>query len=158
MDSLDHARPFAAEPYDEGLPRVSPDGRYVAYYSARTGNNEVYVRQLPQGGEEVRISQGGGIDPAWGPSGRELFHRSADSLMVADLDVSARLTVQGRRGLFALPPNALIATSSGSYDVLPDGRGFVLFERASVTAEQRSPVLVRVGSARELAEKVTAAP
>ena len=158
MDSLDHPRPFAAEAYDEGLPRVSPDGRHVAYYSTRTGKREIYIRQLPSGGEEAHVSLGGGTDPVWGPNGRELFYRTPDSLYVADLDVGARVTVRARRAMFAISPSLIVSASNGSYDILPSGREFVWFARALAATKDASPILVRMDWARGLSSKRTESP
>ena len=75
MDSMDKARVLAAEPYDETLPRISPDGQFVAHASNPTGTFEIYVRQIVGGVEEVKVSIDGGADPAWSHDGRELFYR-----------------------------------------------------------------------------------
>lgn len=107
------------------MPRVAPDGRHVAHKSTKAGSEDVYVRQLPSGGEEVRVSAAGGTDPVWAPDGRELFHRTADSLVVARVSPGPPFRVLDRRLLFGLGPLVTSAARS-MYDVMPDGREFVM--------------------------------
>jgi serine/threonine-protein kinase len=149
MDALDKPQPFAADPtFTEALPRISPDGRHVAYTSSRTGVSEIYVRQLPSGGEELRISVAGGVDPVWARSGREIFYRTPDSLFVATLTSAPRLAVASRRSLFALGPLMAASPTSGAYDVLPGDREFVMFESAQATTPAEAPLLVRLHALR----------
>jgi serine/threonine-protein kinase len=54
-------------------PEISPDGRFIAYASSESGNQEVYVQPYPGPGEKVRVSTNGGAEPLWSPNGRELF-------------------------------------------------------------------------------------
>jgi serine/threonine-protein kinase len=57
-------RPLLAESYDELEPRLSPDGRWLAYVSRETGDREIFVRPFPNVDEgKWQISQGGGTDP-----------------------------------------------------------------------------------------------
>jgi WD40 repeat protein len=48
----------------EGEPAFSPDGRWLAYVSEETGEQEVFVRQFPTGGEKVQVSLNGGVRPS----------------------------------------------------------------------------------------------
>ena len=54
----------------------SPDGRWVAYVSDESGQNEVYVRPYPGPGAQVIISTDGGAEAVWGPGGTKLFGSS----------------------------------------------------------------------------------
>src|SRR6266852_1270778 len=57
-------------------PAWSPDGKWIAYLSDKTGEYEVYTR--PQmGGEETRITTGGGVyrfGPVWSPDSKKLLY------------------------------------------------------------------------------------
>ena len=61
--------------FAEQEPMFSPDGRWIAYYSTESGQNEVYVRPFPGPGGKWQISTGGGggVYPAWSATRRELF-------------------------------------------------------------------------------------
>ncbi len=143
MDSLDRPRPFASEPFSEAMPRVSPDGRFVAYRSARTETDEIYVRQLPAGGEEVRISSAGGLDPVWGPDGREIFYRTRDSLFVVRVSPTPRFTVLDRKALFPMR-DFQWSTGRSTYDILPNGREFVMIARSEALSTGRRRLVVRL--------------
>jgi Tol biopolymer transport system component len=86
---------------DNRFPRVSPDGRKVAFTSYRDGNAEIYMMN-PDGGLQTRLTSSAGEDEAasWSPNGQQLiFASSRDGdyelyLMNADGSGQARLTNQ----------------------------------------------------------------
>ena len=59
------AAAFLETPFVEGAPALSPDGRCVAYVSGESGRNEIQVRQFPDSGEKLTISNEGGNEPVW---------------------------------------------------------------------------------------------
>lgn len=66
------ARPVTAGPKDT-RPRWSPDGRYLAFLSERSGSRQVWLLPL-DGGEAWQLTRirGGVQDLAWSPDGRRL--------------------------------------------------------------------------------------
>jgi serine/threonine-protein kinase len=56
----------------------SPDGRWMAYQSNESGQDEVYVVSYPGGTNRVKISSGGGVDPAWSATRSELVYATGD--------------------------------------------------------------------------------
>ena len=129
--------PLVVGPADDKQPRVSPDGRWLAYVSDESGREEVYVRPLAPRGGRVAVSSGGGGEPLWSRDGRRLFYRAGSTLMVADIATTPQLAVGARTVLFEGPfetdglhPN---------YDVLPDGTGFIMIR---TNDESRRLVLV----------------
>jgi len=68
-------------PFDEQHAQFSPDMRWVAYASNRTGRFEVYVRPFREQGREELVSTAGGVQPRWHPSGEELFFIAPDGGM-----------------------------------------------------------------------------
>ena len=67
-------------------PNVSRDGRWIAYTSNETQQNEVYVQRFPELGQKIKVSQGGGIDPLWSPDGTRLYYRSGTTMMVVSME------------------------------------------------------------------------
>ena len=55
-------------------PRLSPDGRWLAYTSFETGSDEIFVRSFPASGKVEQISHGGGAHPRWTKNGHELVY------------------------------------------------------------------------------------
>ncbi len=124
------ARPLLDGPFEEWNPRMSPDGRWLAYASNEAGRFDVYVRRFPELSGNVQVSSGGGDRPAWTARGRELVYRSADG-HVTSVGLSpgpdGNMRVRRPEALF---PDAYGAatgrTSHPDYDVHPDGRRFVM--------------------------------
>jgi serine/threonine protein kinase len=91
-------------PLDDGAGngRVSADGRWLAYTSFETGQNEVYVRAVA-GGPRTRVSTQGGESPVWRRTGSELYYRAADSsIMSVTIGNGERLDVDVPQPLFKL--------------------------------------------------------
>ncbi len=129
-------------------PAVSPDGRWLAYVSNRTGRDEVYVRPWRRKGEDVRVSRQGATEPLWSPDGKELFYRGTNGvfpvLVAAGVDTTSGFSLGPRRSLF---PIGDIAASSpqANYDISPDGQTFVMVRLApsgTITVLQNLPGLV----------------
>ena len=62
---------------------LSPDGKYLAYRSNESGQNEVYVQEFPEAKSKYQVSTNGGVDPFWKGDGRELYYRTRDRKIVA---------------------------------------------------------------------------
>jgi Tol biopolymer transport system component len=95
-------------PSDEAplAPRISPDGRWLAYQSTAAGVSEVYVVAYPDVGERHLVSRGGGADPSWSAEGTELFYRNGNSIMVVPVRTSPSFEVVGEPVmLFTTPYN-----------------------------------------------------
>ncbi len=101
--------------------RLSPDGRWLAYYEREDGRFQVYVTSFPVARERWLISEDGGRDPSWGPKDNELYYSSGDRLMSARLDTSSGVRVIRRRQVLSsfAPP------LYDDYHVHPDGRTVV---------------------------------
>jgi serine/threonine protein kinase/Tol biopolymer transport system component len=117
-------------------PRLSRDGRWLAYVSEETGTAEVYVQRFPGPGGRYQVSTGGGVEPVWAPRGNELFYRSGSALIAATIDTASESVVR-RDTLFDM--HALSGDVEAGYDVFPDGNRFVFPRLVSSTT---APVIV----------------
>ena len=124
-------RPVAASSTAiETMPRLSPDGRWIAFTTDESGRNQVVVQPFPGPGGRVQVSVTGGTEPVWARDGRRLFYRGDGQLMAATIrpgpafEVASRDTVFADSYVFAGNPHA-------NYDVMPDGRHFVFLEGES---------------------------
>ncbi len=115
---------------NEALPRISPDGKWLAYQSDASNQWEVYVQPFPRGEGRLQVSKGGGQHPMWNPEGGELFYVSGNELMAVDIVANPTLRTGTPRRLFsgdALETRlALVNQIERFYDVAPDGRRFVV--------------------------------
>ena len=126
MPSGGDPKPLLATPAMESAARLSPDDRWLAYMSDESGRAEVYVRPFPNVDDgKWLISSGGGGNPVWSPTGRELFYINGTALMSAAIEAKgATLQVSAPELLFSGP----IQTGSPQFDVFPDGASFVMVE------------------------------
>lgn len=77
---------YPARPSRIASPRISPDGRYLAYESRESGRIEVFVGSFPDGTKLRRkISARGGRGPQWSPDGKELFYLHGATLMAVSV-------------------------------------------------------------------------
>ena len=118
--------PWLATRSNEQSPRISADGRWVAYLSDETGRQEVYVRPLQGAGVKWQVSDDGGASPVWSADGHELFYLQGQSLMSAVVRLGSAFETDRPRLLFKLrsPPIGM----GDAYDVTPDGKRFVFIE------------------------------
>jgi serine/threonine-protein kinase len=141
-------RDFVATDASELSPRVSPNGRWLAYTSNESGTFQLYVMPVPGPGPRTPISIGHGTEPVWSRDGRTLYYVSRGSLLAARIDESSgfRATRQDTlfnfeaKGYMVLAPPRTNANPTGFYDVFPNG-GFAVLSRTAGTDSSRSSVI-----------------
>ena len=143
-------RPFAQSKFDEGSPRFSPDGRWIAYCSNESGRSEVYVQAYPGPGAKVQISTEGGDDPVWRRNGGELYYRSGDKIMVVSVSTGSSFRADRPKTLWEGRYNQGLNSMCGppgpgasNYDVTADGQRFLMIQEGDqdVPATQINVVL-----------------
>ena len=122
--------PFVNSEFDERAPVFSPDGRYVAYVSEESGDEEVYIRSYPESAAQKLVSTDGGTQPVWAHSGRELFYRHGDEMCVVNVQLTPDLVLGRPRTLFE-GRFRRTPTGAPNYDVSLDDQRFLMIERAS---------------------------
>ena len=142
--------PFSRTPFDQGSPRFSPDGRWVAYTSNESGRHEVYVREFTvppaatETGEKWMISSGGGTYPMWRADGKEIayFGPGFASLMSVSVDAGNHSFHAGvPQELFKLPPG--LTGADGTADL----KRWILAIPAAQKGPQTFSVMVNWASA-----------
>jgi Tol biopolymer transport system component len=70
--------------FDEHGGQFSPDGKWIAYVSIKSGRYEVYVQPFAQrSAGEIRVSTDGGDQVRWRPDGKELYYVARDGRLMA---------------------------------------------------------------------------
>jgi Tol biopolymer transport system component len=138
LDSVGSARPFVSSDATEVTPRLSPDGRYIAYASDETGALEIYVRSIDGSGQRLTVSTGGGTTPVWAPSGRELFYLSPTHMVSATITLGSQLAVAGRKELFEI---GFYRDGSPQFDIFPDGNRFIFIRESPSSVAQLSVII-----------------
>jgi hypothetical protein len=121
--------PFLKTPHaSSSLPLFSPDGRWMVYAAKDAGReSEVYVQPYPGPGGRVTVSRGGGVEPVWSPTGREIFYRSVNSRRILAVEVRTEPTFSAGVPQVLFEGNYPIRDSFWSnYDVTADGSQFLM--------------------------------
>jgi Tol biopolymer transport system component len=77
--------PFIQSPANETGAVLSPNGKWLAYYSDESGRFEVYVTAFPGPGGKWQVSNGGGSSPSWSADGKQLYYPNVDKLMLVPI-------------------------------------------------------------------------
>jgi hypothetical protein len=126
-------KPLLEEDFIVAMPQVSPDGRWMAYCSTETGQNEIFVRPFPDVGEgRWTISTSGGTAPLWSPDGKELFYIDSENSAMVAVEVETEPTFKhgAPKTLFQ---GTYIGWPGVQYDIHPDGKRFLLIKLMAVT-------------------------
>jgi hypothetical protein len=116
--------------------RFSPDGRRIACQAIVEGRYEVEVMPWPNPELRRVVSSEGGTEPIWSADGRELFFRSGDRVMVAQVLPGSEFATAPPKALFSFP---YLHDKWGdqSWDLAPDKRFLMLKPTATAPVEVR---------------------
>ncbi|HJR34475.1 MAG TPA: protein kinase [Gemmatimonadales bacterium] len=140
LDSSRAERPLLRTPFNERAIALSPDGKWLAYVSNEAGSDELFVRRLDEGSGRWRVPRGGAAEPRWGPGGRELYFRVADTVMAMEM-------TPGPEPSFSTPRTVLVGRfvsdiQRAVWDIAPDGRRFVFTRNQNETDTPAITVLL----------------
>jgi Tol biopolymer transport system component len=145
-------------------PRISPDGRLLAYTSNEFSRNEVYVCTFPDvTGGKWQVSIDGGDSPLWSPDGRELFFRNGDDAFAATVRTDPAFSNESPkflfRGAYVAASFVLGALELSPWDIHPNGKKFLMIKppsSGSTTSEAPGPrkINIVVNWFEELKQKV----
>jgi eukaryotic-like serine/threonine-protein kinase len=139
MDSLMTGTPVVSAP-GLGNFQVSPNGRILAYTSAESRRNEVYITTLPGPGPRIPVSTNGGDSPVWSRDGATLYYRGEFRMMSATIAERPSLAVTRRETLF--DENGRYTRGfPAKYDIMADGR-FLMVRRPQGRGDRSELILV----------------
>ena len=121
-----------------GVASLSPDGRWLAYVSAVTGEPEIWVRPYPGPGAPVRISPSGGLEPVWSRDGQELFYLEGSKMMGVRIETQPEFRPQPVELLF---DGYYFHRNRPSYDVATDGR-FLMIQPTATMQDAKIHVIL----------------
>jgi serine/threonine-protein kinase len=132
MTPTPQVKPLVETRFDERGGVVSPDGRWLAYESNRSGAYEVYVQPFPAVDRGLwLVSTGGGTQPLWARNGRELFYVAPNGALMG-VPVEARGSVWSAGAPVRLVEGQYFSGGEGTtvrqYDVTADGQRFLMMK------------------------------
>ncbi len=84
----------------QGFPRVSPDGKWVAYVAEESSRREVFVQPYPEMGAIHKVSIDGGREPVWSRDGRRIFYRKGNQMLAVNVTHGPTISFGRPRFLF----------------------------------------------------------
>ena len=129
------------------MPRLSPDGKWIAYQDNESGRYEIYVRPIPGPGGRVQISASGGAEPIWAATGNAIYYRNGNDVIRVAITLGASIGIGERK--VVLNGSYIANASHPNWDVSPDGSELLLLRRAGEDVQ----TIVVHNWARELAAK-----
>jgi serine/threonine-protein kinase len=148
-----NVRPIVASESAEFDPALSPNGRWLAYASNRTGHAEIWVQGYPDG-VPVRVSTGGGYEPEWSADGRELFYLQGASMMAVAVQTEREFSFGAQARLFTGQFSLIARPEARSYDVARDGRFLMIDPAPSDNAAVSASIVVVQNWTEELKQRV----
>ncbi|NNE42878.1 MAG: serine/threonine-protein kinase [Gemmatimonadetes bacterium] len=127
-------------------PQLSPDGRYVAYMSEETGQNEIYLKPFPTGPGKWQVSVDGGHWPRWSADGKTLYFARDQDIVAVSVELDP-VRLGAPEVLFRRPD--MIGTLPfgwpDGFDVTADGERFLIGVRpeGQEISEDRGLVVVQ---------------
>jgi eukaryotic-like serine/threonine-protein kinase len=121
LGSEHKAFPVLQEKYATRSPALSPDSKWIAYYSNEYGKWQVYITSFPKPGGKFLV--GDGSTPVWRRDGKELFYVDSSNRIVS-VQVTSRgesLELGQPQTLKQLPLN-----SGNVFHVSGDGQRFLM--------------------------------
>jgi Tol biopolymer transport system component len=132
-------------------PRISPDGRWLAYVGSRFNRPQVLVSGFPDGSGPWQVTTSGAVEPRWSPDGDELYYIADRTLFAVPVQTGSSMFAFGEP--VALFDPGSLGLRPTSYVPLPDGSGFLMVRTdiGNEPAEQEAMVLAQgwQGEARD---------
>lgn len=143
LDGTGKVVPVLDTTFDERDPNLSWDGRWLAYMSTEAGQVDVFVTRFPDPGERVRVSAGGGYQPAWRADGRELFYIANDGkLMSVTMTGGDTLEIGRPQALFQTKLDVVNLPFFWRYDAMGTGQRFLILDPSSDRASDAVTVVL----------------
>jgi eukaryotic-like serine/threonine-protein kinase len=127
--------PLVQRPGNQWAVRVSPDGKWISYASDESGRFEVYLEAAHGSGGKYQVSNGGGSEAVWAPTGKELFYRVEDRMMAVSITNTPDSPVGVPHVLFT---GRYQRSDLPQFDVTPDGQRFVMIRPIADELEART--------------------
>ena len=153
VDGDGQTTPLLQTVFSERNADLSPNGRWVAYESNESGQEEIYVRPYPEiDSGRWQVSTGGGTQPLWARSGGELFYRNGAALMAVPIEANPNFSAGTPEVLFE--GSSFVGLGGRTYDVSRDDERFILIKEDSGDTSAARQLIVVQNWFEELRQRV----
>ena len=122
MDPKAARHPLLESGWNKDTPRITWDGKWLAYASAENGALEIVVQPFPALDAKYLVSTGGGTAPRWSRDGRQLFYWAPPGKIMA---VSVTTTPSFS---WSKPTMVFEGAYDSDFDVTADGNRFLMIK------------------------------
>jgi serine/threonine protein kinase len=139
--------PILNTPFTEQVARFSPDGKWIAYASNKTGRAEIYIRSFPPSAGEWQVSNNGATEPRWRADGKELYYYvggGTGNIWAAGIRTGAGQVVIDPPHELPVPYGRFSGTIH--YDVMRDGQRFLMIQSPTVAGDESAAALTVVSN------------
>ena len=148
-----HPIAVATTQFNEIVPRLSPDGRFVAYTSSESGQPEIFVQPFPNPTGRWQVSVSGGSQAHWTAGGKEIVYRGIDaSLYAAPIGITPEGGIDPGTPV-RLFPGTIGGLLPGRWVPTPDGREFYVIQPADLGRTEVFPITVVLDANADLEGK-----
>ena len=131
--------------------KFSPDGKWIAFTSDRSNQDEIWVKAVRGEDAPEQVSIGGGREPVWSRDGTELFYRSGDRMMAVAVAHGPTLEFGTPELLFTGSYTYGFSDWSFNYDVSLDADRFVMVQEPPASQRRLQVFLNWSGELERLA-------
>jgi serine/threonine protein kinase len=130
LPMAENQKPITFLPGAPGLsrfafPRISPNGKWIAFSTWESGLAEIYLSSFPSGAGRWQVTAKGGFDVVWRRDGKELFYVGLDdTLMSAEISEREERPVVGK--IQTLFRTHRVPSPNWTFDVSPDRNRFLI--------------------------------
>jgi Tol biopolymer transport system component len=124
-----------------GVPRPSPDGRFLAFMTMTPVSVRISVTTNPPGPTRLEIAARESWWPRWSGGGRQLLYATAKDVQAVDVNTEPTLRLGIPRRLFERS-SILSGNAPTPFDVSADGGRFLVVEQDKSLSPPRSMVVV----------------
>ena len=138
LDSTTAMLDFINTPGTENVPKISPDGKWLAFTSNKDGSSQVYVVPFPGPGQRYHISVDPGIFPVWAPDMKALYFIDAvenSKMWRANIQTEPRFHSEEPMLLFSGLYYSKYGGNVVRFDIHPDGDRFLGVQFLNTTTD-----------------------
>ena len=162
-------KPLLQTEYWETAPRISPDGKWIAYMANEARQDpfsqyELYVCPFPNvNGGKWKVSTNGANEPEWSRDGRELFYWTDDALMTVAVESAPTFKYETPKVLLKRVPisTGSLGLTGIPWDIHPDGKRVLVLKEPGIPNKESagknpSKINIVLNWVEELKERVPA--